>query len=84
MRRRTDSVVAGVPSLLVTFDPEDWSRDDRRPDEEQAFAAWRQWVAAREAWAEVHGWPGGDLVLRQGGDDALRAIPDPPFNPSTV
>jgi hypothetical protein len=67
--RRRDG---GVPDRLATFVPSDWPGGD----DEERFAAW---VAARVAYADRHGWPGGRAEAD--GIGALRQRPDEPWNP---
>lgn len=56
-----------IPQRLVEFASMDWPGDSDRDRLEL-------WAAARRAWAEVNGWPGGPLELIIGHFDTRRHV----------
>lgn len=70
MRRRrpdTPTPQQTVPARLRAFDAADWPA-------ETAAESYELWSAARTAWADEHGWPGGALDLFLSAVDAKCAI----------
>lgn len=64
-RRRTETATPQqtVPARLRTFDVAEWPA-------ETAADSYELWAAARTAWADEHGWPGGPLELLHSAVDA--------------
>lgn len=68
MRRRGRPVEHTVPPELWTFDGAFWDGDVE------------EWVGARRAYADAHGWPGGiiDLICQEREVRQAHGIPVPP------
>ena len=76
MRRRVQEGEQPAPELL---DYEMWCRE--RGLSPWADDSYDSWVTAREAWAKVHGWPGGDAA-RDAGE--IGVVPDMPWDPELI
>ena len=72
MKRRPASTGVQAPERLLQLTVDDWMPGDPSG----AFAAWCQ---ARKEWAAEHGWPGGELAIRQEQLPAAISLPDEPW-----
>lgn len=87
MRRRRGALSGEVPehlrvSMLPVFvDDFDQPFAERRARWEEWESEFERLCAARAAWSERHGWPGGDDARV---DEESGLIPDEPFDPSKL
>jgi hypothetical protein len=72
----------GVPSDLVVFDPDDWPAVGKN-EAERYRSAVALWDAARDAWAEEHGWE-GDEAWWAASHEAIASMPDEPWDESLI
>lgn len=78
MKRRERPGV--VPAELLDFTV--WCK--RRGVVDPQWDTFSQWCDARGEWDDAHGWPGG-VVARWDEERRIgRAVPYPPFDPSTI